>query len=178
MDLKTFASNMWPYWMLGVMVMATVIAAGQKHLIRVEKKPLLKWIAFLGAITLWRFFISKIVDLHSVGEGAKQVTMLPWPIAFTVFWEDLCHGLPLLILRKLIGVNKWTRPIHLILTGIVMVEFGLGHMYQGPLAAVLLSFYIPYSVRKGEEHGFGTIMIGHMLYDLVTLLFVRYLIGA
>lgn len=175
MDLKTFASNMWPYWILGVMVMATVLAAGQKHLLRVEKKPLMKWIAFLGAITLWRFFITSIFPFHA---PSNMVTSMSPLIAFTVFWEDLCHSLPLLILRKLIGVNKWTRPIHFLLMCIVMLEFGLGHLYQGPMAAFLLSFYIPYAVRKGDEHGFGTIMIGHMLYDFVTFLFVRHLLGA
>jgi hypothetical protein len=178
MNFKEFAEHMWPFWMLGVMIMGLVMAAGQKSLLRVEKKPLLKWIAFLGGLTIFRFLMCKITGYQPVGEGVKMISSVSPLIAFTVFWEDLCHGLPILILKKLIGVNKWcTKSAYMLMMLAVMVTFGLGHTYQGIWPAVFLSFYIPYSVQKGEQYGFGTIMIGHMLYDFVTFMFVRHLLG-
>ena len=166
---------MWPYWMLGVMVMVAVIAVGQKHLLRVEKKPVLKWIAFLGGITLWRLLLSKLVDLHMTH---NVVTSMSPFIALTVGWEDLCHSLPLFLVKKYVKFKSWTKIFYYILMLCVMVEFGAGHLYQSPLATVLLSFYIPYSVKIGEKYGWGTLMINHMLYDFVTLVFVRHIIGA
>lgn len=178
MDLKTFAEHMYPFWILGVMVLGLVIAAGQKHILRIERKPVLKWFAFLGIITAIRFLACKFFHLQGMGSSANQITALPPLVALTVWWEDLCHTVPLFIFRKLIGNNKWwTKLLHSILMTAVMVEFGLGHLYQSVLAAFLLSFYIPYTLKKGEQYGFGTIMICHVTYDFVTLIFVRYLLG-
>lgn len=176
MNFQEFASHMYPAWIWGALVFVAILAAGQKSLLRIEGKPVFKWIIFLAAVTLWRLFLYKVVSLN--GTVSKQVNFLPPLVALTVWWEDMCHGVPLLILRKLIGVNKWTRPIHLFCTLATMLSFGMGHLYQGPLAACILSLYIPYSVRKGEQYGFGTIMICHMSYDLATMLFVSYISGA
>jgi hypothetical protein len=176
MDFTTFASHMYPFWILGVCILGLVIAAGQKHWIRIEKSAVLRWMRFLAIITACRFAMSRLPWFHYLFD-VKNASYIPWTVTFTVFWEDACHGLPLFILQKLIGkANKWTRSIHFILLCITMFEFGIGHLYQGPMAAFLLSFYIPYSIKKGEEYGFGTVMMCHMMYDLVTLLFVQYLL--
>src|ERR1700687_1431645 len=98
MEFKTIAELLYPYWLLGIAIIFAVICAGQKNLLRIEKKPVKKWISFLAFIT--------------------------------VFWEDVAHGLPLVILKKLIGTKWWTNFIHLPLLAVVMIEFGLGHAYQ------------------------------------------------
>ena len=175
MGFKEFALRMYPFWILGILVIGAVIASGNKNLLRIEKSSVIKWVKFLMVITVLRTVLYKLMLHPYLDSAIKSAHFLPCTVAFTVFWEDAVHGLPLLILRKLIGVNKWTIPIHFILTLLFMVEFGLGHVYQGPLMALILSFYIPYSVKLGDRRGFGTVMICHVLYDFFTLFFVKFL---
>lgn len=61
----------------------------------------------------------------------------------------------------------WAFVIVAVLTSAV---FGLGHLYQGWLAAVLLSAY-PYfiSYHYGKKHGYGTVMVAHVIFDIVIL---------
>ena len=113
--------------------------------------------------------------LHS---AAKNISIIPWELTLSVFWEDSCHGLPVLLLQLFLGTDKkWKWAIHALCTAIVMVSFGLGHVYQGIFAACLISFYIPYSIKIGKQYGFGTVMLCHTLYDLTTLLSLKLLVG-
>ena len=177
MEFKTIAELLYPYWLLGIAIIFAVICAGQKNLLRIEKKPVKKWISFLAFITVFRFLLSKLLDFHGIG-SPNNFNFLPWYVSLTVFWEDVAHGLPLVILKKLIGTKWWTNFIHLPLLAVVMIEFGLGHAYQGLFAMALLSFYVPYSMRVGTKYGFGTVILCHVLYDAATLLFVQYILGA
>jgi hypothetical protein len=178
MDFKTIAEIMAPYWALGILVIYLVILSGHKSLVRVEKIPLLKWGIFLGLITVYRLTLIKLFPgFRGMGQSAGNIAFLPWTVALTVFWEDACHGLPLLILKKLLPKTRVWSLIYILVMGLTMIEFGSGHLYQGPMAALFLSFYIPYSVNKGERYGFGTIMLCHMMYDLVTILFTKYMLG-
>lgn len=172
------ALQMYPYWLLGAGVLAATALAGYKNLIRIEKKAILDWMKFLCVITIYRIALFKLLPhMDYLQNSARNISIIPWPLTLTVFWEDACHGLPLLMLRKLIGTKKWTWPIHGILTAVVMLEFGLGHVYQGLISAALLSLYVPYSVALGDKYGFGTIMICHTLFDLTTILSIKFLLG-
>ena len=179
MDLKTMALQMYPYWLLGAGVLAATALAGLKKVIRVEKPALLKWVKFLGILTAYRVILFTLFPHFGPFESsAHNVLMIPWPLTLTVFWEDACHGLPLFLLKQAIGDRKWLKPFYWALVGMVMLEFGLGHVYQGVAAAAMLSLYIPYSIKIGEKVGFGTVMIGHTLFDLVTVLTLKCLLGA
>ncbi len=176
MDLKSVALTMYPYWLLGAAMVWATARSSAKELVRVERKSVLKWVRFLCNITVLRVIMFLLFKNQFI-EGAKAVSVIPWPLTLTVFWEDACHGLPLLLIQRLIGTKKWTWPIHGLLTAMVMFEFGLGHVYQGVLAATALSFYIPYSIHLGKKYGFGTVMIGHTLYDLFTILTIKLVMG-
>ena len=177
MDLKTMAENMYPFWILGIMVIGAVIAAGKKHLLRVEMKPVVNWSIFLVLLTLWRMLVAKLSAYHGM-HGTEETFIIPWTASFTVFWEDACHGLPILLLRQLIGVHRWwAKILNWSLLILTMISFGMGHLYQGVLPALILCFYVPYSIRCGKKYGFGTVMVCHSLYDLVTLIFIQYLSG-
>lgn len=180
MDLKSMAAVMYPYWLMGAFVLWATVKGGYKNEIRVEKKAVWNWIKFLAIITCYRVVMFKLfAHSKTLEESAKVITQIPWPLTLTVFWEDACHGLPLLLMMKFIGTDKWWKwLIHVPIIAMVMLEFGLGHVYQGPIAAFALSFYIPYSIRLGRKFGFGTVMIGHTLYDLTTILSIKFLLGA
>jgi hypothetical protein len=81
-------------------------------------------------------------------------------------------------LARALGKDRWWKK-GLIGAAIatVMVSFGLGHVYQGWAAAAMLSFYIPFTFKKGQEVGFGTVMLCHTLYDLATILVMKAFLG-
>lgn len=172
MTFLEFAQMQYHNWILGLLIMLVVYFSDYRNLLRVEWKPIVKWIKLIGILTVYRIIVFKIFEgnatLESMTSGAKTI---PWEVSFTVFWEDAVHGLPLAILAIWLGMDKWWKKA-IIWTAItvVAISFGLGHMYQGLLAAFLLSFYVPFTFKKGQEFGFGTVMICHMLYDLVTIL--------
>lgn len=176
MDMKVIIAAMYPYWIAGAMMVLATIVAGRKDVVRIEKKAVLSWIRFLCFVTLYRIFLFKMFP-HVFSGPAKAISIIPWPMTLTVFWEDACHGLPLYILRLILGTKKWTWPIHGLLMLAMMLEFGMGHMYQGIYAACALSLYIPYSISLGKKYGFGTVMLGHTLYDLTTVLSIKLLSG-
>lgn len=176
MDFKSIALIMYPYWLLGAIMVWATIKTGHKDLVRVEKKGVKSWLKFLFILTVYRFLMFKLFSFGKVAD-TSAVSQIPWPLTLTVFWEDACHGLPLLLIRNFIGKEWWTGPVNILLTLIVMLQFGLGHTYQGVAAAVALSFYIPVSIHMAKKYGFGTVMICHTLYDLVTVLSLKYLFG-
>lgn len=176
MDLKSMVLVMYPYWIAGALMIWATVKTGNKEAVRVEKKGIKEFCKFIFVITLYRILLFKLFHNH-FHDTAKAVTQIPWVLTLTVFWEDAMHGLPLLLIRNFIGNKWWSKPVNLLLTAVVMLEFGLGHVYQGVLSAVLLSFYIPYSVKMGKKHGFGTVMICHTLYDLTTVLSLKFLLG-
>lgn len=170
---------MYPFWLLGIFMIFATIFAGYKDVVRIEKPALLKWLKFLGYVTFYRVILFKLFP-HSpmLQDAVKNVTSVPWQITPSVFWEDACHGMPLFFIQMFLGVDKlWKRVIHTLLLAMVMVEFGLGHVYQGIPAAIALSFYIPYSIKLGKKFGFGTVMIGHILFDLTTILTLKLFAG-
>lgn len=168
---------MFPYWILGALVIGAVIAAGEKRLLRIERRPVIDWILFLIMVTVIRFVILKVLGIGILPGKNPNIILLPWAVSLTVYWEDACHSLPLEILRKLIGESIPSLFIHIPALVATMISFGAGHLYQGVAAAVLLSLYIPYSRQAGRKYGFGTVIVCHMLYDLVTILFVRSMLG-
>ena len=173
------ALQMYPYWILGAGVLLATCLAGLKNVIRVEKSAIVSFLKFLGVLTLYRVILFTLFPhFGPIASAAHNVSIIPWPLTLTVFWEDACHGLPLFLLGKVIGDRKWLKPFYWLAFAMVMLEFGLGHVYQGIPAAIVLSMYVPYSISLGRRFGFGTVMICHTLFDLSTILTIKFLLGA
>lgn len=177
MDFKSIATSMYPHWILGALMIFATINAGYKDFVRIDKNAIKRWIKFLLILTAYRILAFKLWPGNHFRDAANNIIQIPWALTLTVFWEDSSHGLPLLLIRHLIGTKRWTWPIHALLTAILMLEFGLGHTYQGIFSAILLSLYVPYSVMLGKKYGFGTVMIGHTLFDLTTILSLKFLMS-
>lgn len=81
-----------------------------------------------------------------------------------VWWEDVLFSLLFIYYAEKL-LPRWAFYIVAVISSVV---FGLGHLYQGWLAAILVSFY-PYfiSYKYGKKHGFMTIMVCHVVFDLV-----------
>jgi hypothetical protein len=162
MSFTEFASHMHEYWMLGALIVGLVMLTDQKTLLRIDKKAIKNFLFGMCFITFIRC-------LQYLTQPVHTTSIIPLGATAFVWWEDAMNSLPLILFRKLIGVSKWTRPIHWLLTFLFMFEFSTGHLYQGLLPAAILSLYIPFSIKMGEKYGIGTVMICHCLYDFITL---------
>lgn len=179
MTFTEMALRMYPFWIMGIFTLISVYFSSHRDLIRVEWKPLLKWIGFLVVITIYRIVVFKLLagnpKLHQMTSAAN---FIPWQSTLMVFWEDACHTLPLVIISRALGQDKWWKKLLLwAMMAAVALSFGLGHVYQGYIAAFLLSFYIPFTFKRGQKIGFGTVMLCHILYDLSTILTIKFFLG-
>lgn len=175
MTFTEFALRMYPWWIAGWAMILAVLFSPYKDMLRIDKKAVVKFVVFLILISIYRaaifYFFGKEVSerLH-----LENINIIPWPTSLTVFWEDAIHTLPIAILLSIFGEDRWYKKVFkYAIIAIVMCAFGLGHVYQGLLVAFLLSFYIPFTLKKGKEYGFGTVMICHCLYDLSTMLIMK-----
>ncbi len=168
MSFTEVASYMFPYWIMGLFMMFVVYKSRYRNLLRIEKKPILKWVAFLAVLAAYRIALYNLLAFAGFPQDSSGI-MTPWQMDLTVFWEDMCYGVPLAILSLRMGTDtKWKKFIFRTILVLFSIHFGLGHAWQGLLAVFLLSFYVPFTVKKGKEIGFGTVMICHVLYDLST----------
>ncbi len=158
-----------------------VLRSSYAYLLRIEKKPIFSWIGMLSIVSVLRLaffwaFIKSGASTTALKAQLAGVNSIPWVAALGVFWEDACHSLPLVILGAM-WPSKWAKPFRILAFLIIMVAFGLGHIYQGLGAACLLAFYIPLSMKMGKKYGFGTVMICHTLYDLFTIFLIKWVVG-
>lgn len=180
MSIQEIILRMYPYWFLGLFMLYYTYNSKHRDLLRVDFKAVGKWTVFVCLLGLWRYFALKYLPMPgAITHGLQGVLLIPWQMTLTVFWEDMCHGVPLVLLerflsKKKIKHSKWIMRLS---TLVVMCSFGLGHLYQGMIAALMLSLYIPYSIKIGKEKGFGTVMICHTLFDLTTIISIRMALG-
>jgi hypothetical protein len=175
MDLKELALRLYPHWIIGIVVLIATAKSKYKDLIRIEKPAIINFVKFLGMLTLYRIFLFKMFpNISFVKKAAQSINMIPPILTLTVFWEDACNGLILVLLRKLIGTDRWWKwLIHIPVLLLWMADFFAGHLYQGIIPALMLSLYVPYSIKLGKKYGFGTVMICHTLFDLTTVLTMK-----
>jgi hypothetical protein len=177
-SLKEIALDLWPCWMLGIMMLIATFNSNHRDLLRVDISGLLRFAKMMVMVTAFRFFIFKVIAPHDMLDNVRSmVHLIPWQATLGVFWEDAVHVLPLVILGRMFGDRKWYKYISWPLLAMVMCSFGAGHTYQGLVAAIGLSFYIPFSMKMGKKYGFGTVMLSHMMYDLITLLSLAWMVG-
>lgn len=178
MTFSEVAMRMFPYWIMGLMMLYTVYESKNKNLLRVSWPAMKKFSIFLSVLTLYRILIFHFFGDHDMLKDAAQGAMtIPWQATLTVFWEDACHGLPLVLLNQWMEGKKHAKKVYWASLIFVMTSFGLGHVYQGWIPAAFLSLYVPFSMKMGKKNGFGTVMIGHTLYDLATVLTLQFFLG-
>lgn len=179
MDMGDLALRMLPFWFLGFFMIYATIKSGNKDLLRFEWKPFGKWCLFILGLTAYRMIIFRFFsDQELIRSQTHAVLQIPWPAALTVFWEDMSFVVPLVLLgRCLPSDKKWAKLVNGLAQIFMMISFGSGHIYQGTFAACLLSLYVPFSLSRGQKVGFGTVILCHMLYDLSTMLAVRFALG-
>jgi hypothetical protein len=176
MNITEVILRMYPCWILGIaMAIATLRSKENKDLMRIQPKSLVSFIKFMAVTVIIRT-VMMYLNPPTI-ESAGPILQIPLAMTATVGWEDMCHTLPLAIAGRWLGDGKLGKAAYYALMALVMVSFSLGHLYQGKLVAIAISLYIPYVTSLGKKHGFGTVVLSHMLYDFITLLTVRLFLG-
>lgn len=138
-----------------------------RTILRVNLDALLKFASFMILVTVLR---AGIMHNNTAANADFDMGRLLW-----VFLEDAGFVLPMFIARKYL-----TDKFFYVFIFIISVIFALGHVYQSHLWAFITLFY-PYfiSYKYSKKHGMGTVMLGHIFYDIITVLTVKvmYLIN-
>lgn len=178
MSFQELAAGLFPFWCMGILMIVAVFFSEHRDLLRVSFKGLGKFLIAMGFLTVYRFVVFKFLAPPEMLENLRHaVHFLPWQGTLGVFWEDAVHVIPLVLLARTCADKLWYKIVKWPLLIMVMIAFGAGHLYQGPVAAAALSFYIILSMKQGQKNGFGTVMIAHVLYDLITLLSIAWMVG-
>lgn len=141
-----------------------------KSVMRIDFNILKNFMALMVLLTFFRLFLFSVVNefgfrITDINQGIGQIEF--WRFGL-VFWEDAFFALPI---YYMIDKWKWSQYIYLPIIAVLSICFGLGHMYQFE-AAYFATLIIPYGVfyKFGKRYGFGTTMICHILFDMITFL--------
>jgi len=178
MSAKQIALHTYPYWLLGLMMLFLTARSSYAKILKIDYCAILKWCGLLLCMTVFRVLLFKLAPQQEIKKFdlSGMLSIPPW-MALTTFWEDSVFGLPLVLLSMMLPDRWYKKPILKVSLGTTMLSFMIGHLYQGILAAILLSFYIPFSVSRIKQYGLTTVIFCHSLYDLVTILTFRWLLG-
>lgn len=178
MDVRQVADGLFPCWCMGLWMMYLIYNSDHKDLLRVSKEGLLRFARFLAIITLARIFYITVIAPDAVVESMRHIgDSVPWQTMFGVFWEDMCNAVPLVIIGRMIEGKKWLKPLYMALIAAMSFVFGALHSYEGMQAVLTLMFYIPFTMRLGKKYGFGTVMLCHIAYDLLTFFTFQIVAG-
>jgi hypothetical protein len=175
--------NLWPFWLCGMVVLLAIFFSEQKSLLRVEWNRVLPFASFMVRITAFRYLLYRFL-LPWSGLADPLLTkmravshLLPWQTTFGVFWEEAIYTIPLVLFYRLHKEKRWFWDVYPLTFAMFMASFAVGHLYQGVIPAIIICFYIPFSVKMGQKYGFGSMILAHIAYDLITLLSMPYLAG-
>ena len=153
---------------LALALMIGVQFTREKETMRITWLKVAEFMAFMVMVTLFRIYF---IDFGLSTGLIERMPTLPLEISTNkwtlglVWWEDMIFGFPIYLLAKYVD-KKWLKwPLIVAIS----LMFGSGHAYQGMWAVALTSLY-PYFISKkyGEKHGFGTVMLCHIMYDSFT----------
>lgn len=158
--------------MMGLIIFTLVLIFDRK-ILKVDLKVIQTFITLMVLMTFFRLTLFSLghdlgQDLASINQGLAGLSF--WRFA-TVFWEDAFFAIPI---YYMIDRWNWSKYITYPFMAITAIIFGLGHMYQFEMA-YFATLVIPYMVfyRAGKKYGFGTSMICHILFDMITFLTLK-----
>jgi hypothetical protein len=141
-----------------------------RHDIRVELDKVAKFLAFMAIVTAFRLALGSYFQTPPLSDS--------FPIQFwqfaLVFWEDAYFVAPLYFTYKMRD-HKYFKYVWYALAIYLSVDFGLGHAYQGLKGVIITSIYPVFiSLRYSRKVGIGTVMVCHILYDMITYTTAKY----
>jgi len=157
---------------LGLIIFALVLIFDRK-ILKIDLKVIQTFLTLMALMTFFRLALFSFgqslgLDMISMNEGINQIPF--WRFA-TVFWEDAFFAIPI---YYMIDRWKWNKNIYMPIIAVGSIVFGLGHMYQFEMA-YFATLIIPYAVfyKAGRKYGFGTSMICHIVFDMITFITMK-----
>lgn len=155
------------YYMIAGFAIVGLFALFDKHTVRIDWQALGGFIAFMSVATFIRIAMydyMHMADPSFIPRMHGELLYMPKILFSLVWWEDGFYVLPMFLAFKYLP-KKYAITVAIALS----VHFGMGHLYQG-IEGVLVTACYPYWVgyRYGTKFGFGTVMVGHVLYDFIT----------
>jgi len=148
--------------------MAWLAWRAKPELVAVKPKNVAKFAGILAAMY--------IVKTLAFGKpmAPEFITAFPTHLMLSAWWEDVVHTLPAMAVLAAFPGKLLARIAAFLFIACSSVAFALGHMYQGPIVVLLFLGYVPFiSFRYGLKHGLGTVMLCHVAYDLLTVLYAK-----
>jgi hypothetical protein len=141
-----------------------------REVLRVDFKAVQKFLWLMVGLTFIRLFLFSVasefdVYINEINQGINHVKF--WKLGL-VFWEDAFFAIPI---YYMIDKWKWKEYLYLPIIAALSIRFGIGHIYQAE-PAYFATLIIPYVVfyQFGKRFGFGTTMICHTLFDMITII--------
>lgn len=177
MDLRVEIINFLPMWIFALLFIFYIRQSEYKNIMRFNVSAIMKFFYFMLAVTIGKLtyfhFFSTVEDVRSM---KALMDFIPWQFTLGTFWEDTTTSLPIVLLDNMLSNRKIYKFIRLPFLIMTMIAFGSGHMYQGIIAASVISFYVPLSIVLGKKYGFATVMAGHIMFDLLTWIFMKLVV--
>lgn len=178
MDVGQIAEGLFPCWCMGLWILYLVWNSDHRDLLQVNRNGLIKFAKLMALVTAFRILYLSLFASDDILMGMRHIgDLVPWQTMFGVFWEDACNALPLVILGRMAQGKKWFIPFYVAIIAMASLVFGMLHSYQGVQAIVVMSLYIPFTMRLGQKYGFGTVMLCHTVYDLITFFTFKTIAG-
>ena len=160
---------------IAIVAMIVIRFTKDKDIIRISWDKLTQFMVFLVILAMFRLlqyqFLLDSGVMQSIPTIPPMIDMQKWTLGL-VFWEDMFFAVPIFYIWKYMN-RTW---LQILLTVLISVVFGYGHAYQGTSGIVMASF-LPYfvSYRFGKKYGFGTCMLGHIMYDVSSVYLIKLL---
>jgi hypothetical protein len=154
--------------LVGFFIILLIFIFDRKNL-DVKTDKITKFLTFMALVTAFRLALNSFQgNLPQGGLG------IPFYMFAIVPWEDAFYVAPLLYLDYM-RETKWGRYMWNTLAIALSIHFGLGHAYQGLFGIAITSLY-PYfvSYKYSKRTSLGTVMVCHILYDMITVLTMKY----
>lgn len=162
---------MLPFYILGALV-CLIIYVKDKELLSFKLESVSKFLTFMVFVVCYKLTVISFFNVP-----VSDTPMPFWSLSM-VWWEDAIFSIPIYLISKSTKIHKFVK-FALIL--VMSLLFGFGHIYQGIFAVFVTSLYPYYiSTRYGKDHGFGTVMACHIIYDMTiysTIKLAPFIVG-
>lgn len=160
---------------IAIVAMIAIRFTKDRDIIRISWDKLAQFTAFLVILAMFRLlqyqFLLDMGIMKVLPTLPPMIDMQKWTLGL-VFWEDMFFGVPLFYIWKYMN-RTWLK---VLLTVMISLVFGYGHAYQG-MSGVVWASFLPYFVSYGfgKKYGYGTCMLGHVMYDVSTVYLIKLL---
>jgi len=148
--------------------MFTLTYLYDREVFRVQWFSLLKWTALIISLSLARHYF---IDYNTAETGLIRMSQFTYFDMIMAGLEEINYTLPIYFLYS-IRHKKIGRALGLM----VAAAFALGHLYQGVYATVIFFIWMGFIAPKYmKKLGLLTMIFGHIIYDIITLYFIKSL---